>query len=138
MWALRHPLIDPDTFYELKFPGEFEAIQFINQNLRDSKLLTHDNRHLLFDPSIQLVHLDDWEIQKFYGVSSPDVRADALREMEIRYYLQIPMEGRHPINERLGMRELFNAGRLAVVFRAFTDSGEDVTLYRITEGDSND
>ncbi len=137
MWALRHPLIDPDTFYELKFPGEFEAIQFINQNLRDSILLTHDNRHLLYDPSIQLVHLDDWEIQKLYGVSSPDARADALRKMGIYYYLQIPMEQKHPINERLGMRELFNAGRLAIVFRALTDSGEDVSLYRITEGDSN-
>lgn len=131
--ALRNPLPAEADFYLAKFRQEYQAIQLINERLMNQKLLTHDNRHLLYDPSITLVHLDDWEIQKLYDVGSPEDRADQLLQMGIEYYYRIPMESRHPVNARLGMPELLEAGRMKPLYSTQNDSGESVILFRITK-----
>ncbi len=128
LWALHHPLPTESEFYRMKFPGEAQMIENLNQQLHGQKLLTHDNRHLLYDPSIQLVHLDDWDVQPLYKITSPDERANRLLAMGIHYYLHIPMEEKHSINERLKLDELIRAGRMHLVYQ----TAEDVALYEIT------
>ena len=98
---------------------------YINGNLKGQKLLTHENRHLIFDPSIELIHLDDWEIQEIWTLTNTE-KIEALKRIGIRYYLRVPMELSHPINARLGTGDWERMGLIEVEF----GTGENV-LFRL-------
>ena len=68
---------------------------YINAHCRNSAILTHENRTLLFDPSIRIVNMDDWELQEVWGKSKEE-RLKRLKELGVRYYLKIPFEFDHP------------------------------------------
>jgi hypothetical protein len=132
LYAFRQPLMETGRFYRLKFPLEAPMWDFVNANLKGRRLLTHENRHLMIDPSITLVHLDDWEIQPLYDVESPHERAEQLKALGVRHYLRIPMESKHAINRRLGMDELLAAGRLRLVHQNYDERSDTVaTLFEI-------
>ena len=77
-------------------------------------MLTHENRHLLFDPTITLVHLDDWEVQQLWG-KPPDEAMEGLKQLGVAFYLRVPNEANHRVNEFLGMSRLIAAGRLKLL-----------------------
>lgn len=107
----RHPGLDPSVVYSLRFGADYEMWQRVNQLAQGQEILTHDNRHLMYDPSITLVQLDDWEMQKLYD-STPEEKRDYFQKRGIRYYLRIPNENAHPINNRLGLDEMIERGYL--------------------------
>ncbi len=129
LFAFRNPLLEESVYYRTKYPGAAEMFEYLNRNLKDEKLLTHENRHLLIDPSIQLVHLDEWEVQPLYGVESPTERASRLKEMGINYYLRVPMEKKHQINARLGVEEMIEAGLLRLIHTP-PNFDNSIALYR--------
>lgn len=100
---LRRPGMPTRDFYAIQFGEETAAWDYINKNLRGERLLTHENRHYLFDPSITLVHLDDWAMQPLYGMKSDRERMAHLRRYGIRYYYYTPNEDNHAINRRAGL-----------------------------------
>ena len=99
----------------------------VNSLLEDEPLLTHDNRHLMYDPSIELVHLDDWDVQQTWDLPA-EKKLEFYRDRGIRYYLRIPNEAKHPVNRRAGMDELIANGSLELVERF---GGND--LYRFVQ-----
>jgi len=112
--VFRHPGMDEETFYTLRFGADAEMWRHVNRVARGEALLTHDNRHLMYDPSIELVQLDDWDVQQVWDAP----RAEKLAFFEkrgIRHYLRIPNERNHPINARAGMDDLIAAGDLVSV-----------------------
>jgi hypothetical protein len=86
----------------------------VNDLARNTAVLTHDNRHRVYDPSIELIHLDDWDVQQVWGKSMQE-RLDFFRQRGIRYYLRVPIEFNHPINERAGIQEIIDAGELQLI-----------------------
>jgi len=123
--ALRNPCMNKETFYRLEFGKDVDMWKFINKHLRGETILSHENRYLLYDPSIKFVHLDDLEIQSLYDLPVNE-RLKKLQQMGIHYYLYIPMEERHPITRRLGIKEWReNPAILKPIFR----SGDNV-LYK--------
>ena len=115
--ALRNPGLDPGFLYRLRFGPETLVWEQINSRAKGRAVLTHENRRLLFDPSIRLVHMDDWEVQEIWGKSKRE-RLERLAELGVAYYLQIPYEFDHPVNARLGHREWIDDGTLKKVFQA--------------------
>jgi 4-amino-4-deoxy-L-arabinose transferase-like glycosyltransferase len=111
----RHPGIDGDLFYRLVFGEDVDAWKRVNELAAGQPVLTHDNRHLMYDPSIELVHLDDWDVQATYTMTSPDERLRFFRDRGIRYYLRIPNEHKHRINRRAGLDELIARGDLVLI-----------------------
>ena len=107
----RHPGMSASAVYTLQFGEDMEMWRRINKLSYGMPLLTHDNRHLMYDPSITLVHLDDWAIQQLWD-ASPEEKFAYFQERGIRYYLQIEEEYKHPINRRAGMDEMMDAGYL--------------------------
>ena len=80
--------------------------EYINSNLPGIKLLTHENRHLVFDPWIKLVHLDDWEMQQLWRIPDPAERVKRLiRRHAIRHYLYVPNEDSCATNDLMGTHE---------------------------------
>ncbi len=121
--ALHHPGMTDDEVLmgcydtEWRFlPDGSKVTMFadVNRICAGKPLLTHENRHVLYDPSIPLVHLDDWETQALWGRPAEDV-VRGLKAMGIEYYLYIPNEDKHAVNARLGMKELIRDGWLAPV-----------------------
>jgi hypothetical protein len=118
--AFRNPGMNRDLFLQLEFGGDVKMWDYINSHLLGEKILTHENRHLMFDESITLVHLDDWEIQATYHMTSDAKKMRLFKDMGIHYYLYVPMEDKHRINKRVGldawrtrpelMSEVFRAG----------------------------
>ncbi|MCX7765245.1 MAG: glycosyltransferase family 39 protein [Candidatus Sumerlaeia bacterium] len=100
--ALRNPCMPEKMFYRLEFGADVEMWEYINQNLKGKRILSHENRHLVYDPSITFIHLDDWEIQQLYSLPD-DEKLRQLKKMQIQYYLYIPMEDKHPIVKRLNI-----------------------------------
>ncbi len=100
--ALRNPCMPDKYFRRLRFGGDVKMWDYVNAHLKQEKILTHENRHLVYDPSITFVHLDDIEIQALYELNVQE-KLQRLNEMGIDYYLYIPMERHHPILERLGI-----------------------------------
>lgn len=100
--ALRNPCMPDKMFYRLEFGADVDMWEYINQNLKGEKILSHENRHLVYDPSITFVHLDDWEIQQLYPLGDAE-KLSQLKNMQIQYYLYIPMEDKHPIVKRLNI-----------------------------------
>ena len=124
--AFRHPLMESEMFYRLRYRDDVRMWEYVNENCRDTTLLTHENRHLVYDPSIKLVHLDDWEVQKTYNMESRLDKLRLLKNLGVDYYLKIPMEDKHPINLRMGIQEWVGTPWLEEVYR----SGEN-RLYKI-------
>ncbi len=112
--VFRHPGMNPDTFYRLRFGTDADMWNAVNEVAVGQPLLTHDNRHLMYDPSIELVHLDDWDVQKTYAMKSAAEKLAFFRARGIRYYLRIPNEAAHPINARVGLDELIANGSLVL------------------------
>ncbi|MCX7717300.1 MAG: glycosyltransferase family 39 protein [Candidatus Sumerlaeaceae bacterium] len=107
--ALRNPFMDRNTFYRLRFNGDMDMFARLTHLPRSSRILTHENRHLLLDERLTIIHLDDWEIQAAYRKPAAE-RLRILDEQEIDYYLYVPNEDRHPVNSLLGMDELIGGG----------------------------
>lgn len=126
--AWRNPGMPAPLFMRLRYGRDPEMWEFVNENLRGERLLTHENRHYVYDPSITLVHLDDWAMQAGYDKIEPAAIAAFLRGQGLRHYLRIPNEASHTINRRLGMDLLLRAGYLREIRRA----GDNV-LYEILE-----
>ncbi len=122
--AFRNPGMPADLFLRLRYGADVDTWEYANENLRDGKLLTHENRHYVLDPSITIVHLDDWDIQAAYDMNDPEERARFLREYGIEHYLRIPNEYRHPINEELGMEELEDEGLLEFIYSPEVSGGD--------------
>ncbi len=126
--ALRNAGMPPRLFQEIVYGPDVEMWDYINAHLRHEKILTHENRHYVLDPSIRLVHLDDWAIQRGYDRATPADTLAFLRDQGLRYYLFVPNERNHAINARLGMDRVVDAGLAHELFR----SGENV-LYALGE-----
>jgi hypothetical protein len=119
LYPLRHPLPEPLRFYRWRFGEDPRMWLYVNRHLKDENLLTHENRHLVFDPSIRLVHLDDWEIQRLWAVEPPDERVRRLVEdFEIHYYLEVPNERACATNARMGAAEWPLLGLAELVWEA--------------------
>lgn len=123
--VFRHPLPDPDLFYGWRFFPDNRMWNYVNDHLKGRKLLTHENRHLVYDPSIELVHLDDWAIQKLWDLE-PKEQIAALKKMEIRHYLKVPNESAHPINAEMGTDHWVVLGLVEEMMRY----GDNI-LYRL-------
>jgi len=125
--ALRRPGLPKEKFYYLVFGDDMYMFSCINRSLLGKTLLTHDNRYLLYDPTINIVHLDDWEIQKTYPMSDLD-RLRHFSQMRIQYYLKIPMQEKHRILLNLGLDKWEELGYLILAQK----NGGNV-LYSINE-----
>lgn len=121
--ALRNPGMNQSLFYQLRFGGETRMWDYINRHARNTAILTHENRQALFDPSIRLVHMDDWEVQQVWGRPKRE-KLQRLKELGVRFYLRIPFEFDHPINKSLDHARWIEDGTLRKVFEA-----GDTTLY---------
>lgn len=136
--ALRNLFIDPDLFYRMEFNGDMTMLRHINALPRGTAVLTHENRHLLLEPHIQIVHLDDWPVQRAY-TKPPEERVRILDALGIEYYLYVPNEDKHRANSWLGMDELIKLGYFREILR--TDSSgkswRDGLVYRCIPPDKN-
>ncbi|MDX2177242.1 MAG: hypothetical protein SF028_12315 [Candidatus Sumerlaeia bacterium] len=124
--ALRNPGLPPEIFHRVVYGEEPAMWEYVNTFLKDQRLLTHENRHYVFDPSITLVHLDDWAVQQGWGLATPEETAGFLSGLGLRFYLYIPNEDRHEVNRRLGMRAVVDAG----IARKILQAGDSI-LYEI-------
>ena len=102
--VFRNPNPDRERFYRWRFGDDAVMWSYINERLQGEKILTHENRHLVFDPSITLVHLDDWAMQQLWDQPARE-KVRFLKELGVRYYLRVPNEVNHPINARMGTPE---------------------------------
>jgi hypothetical protein len=136
--ALRNLFIDPDLFYRMEFDGDMTMFRQVNSLEPGTVVLTHENRHLLLDPKIRIVHLDDWDVQKAYHKPPAD-RIRILDSLAVKYYLYIPNEDKHRANSWLGMDELIALGYFAEVFRTESSgsSWRDGLNYRVIPPDKN-
>ncbi|MCB2155847.1 glycosyltransferase family 39 protein [bacterium] len=123
--VFRNPGMPAEIVYKLRFGDEVDIWQDVNRLAKGQPLLTHENRHLLFDPSIELVHLDDWDVQKTYSMNTAKEKLDFFKNRGIQYYLRIPNEKNHPINQKVGLDELITKGYLKKV-----DEAGGAELYR--------
>jgi len=99
--ALHNIGLDRATFYQLAFGDDAIAWAGLNTYCLGERVLTHENRHLVLDRRVKIVHFDDWDVQALWG-KSPDEQLRGLRDLGINYYLFVPNETRHQINRRLG------------------------------------
>ncbi|MCD6385379.1 glycosyltransferase family 39 protein [Candidatus Sumerlaeota bacterium] len=130
--ALRNPCIPEQMFYRLQYGKDVDMWRYVNTHLKGKKLLTHENRMLVYDPSITFIHLDDWEIQQLYGLKDAE-KLRQLKSMNIHYYLYVPMEDKHPVVKKLGHHRwirnqkilvpVFRAGRNVLYQFVYTDKG---------------
>ncbi|MBN1901698.1 glycosyltransferase family 39 protein [Candidatus Sumerlaeota bacterium] len=116
--ALRRPGMMPDEFYSHVFGADARMIDHVNTLMLGKTLLTHDNRYLLYDPSINIVHLDDWEMQKAYGIKDEREKLKFFKELKIDYYLRIDMEKKHKILRELNLEQWIASGYLKPIFKA--------------------
>ena len=104
---------------------------YVNHHLMGHRLLTHDNRHLVYDPSVTLIHLDDWtdrwNIQALWLIEDPAKRVRWLIERyNIHYYLFVPNEDACATNARMGAAAWDELGLAELIYEA----GEN-RLYRL-------
>jgi 4-amino-4-deoxy-L-arabinose transferase-like glycosyltransferase len=129
--ALHKPLMDPETFYQLRYGDDVKMWRYVNENLPGEMVLTHENRHLAFDPSIKIIQLDDWEMQAAYDLPTAEEKFQHVLDFGIRYYLYVPNEDKHPVNRRLGIQEFIGTERLKVLYRADGTAGPNVLFELI-------
>lgn len=92
-----------EKFVALKFGDDYAMWTWMNDHLEEnSTVLSHENRHHYLRRDIDIVHLDDCDLIRFYGKPWDDVRR-YLAENDILYYLRIPNERNHPILRQLGL-----------------------------------
>ncbi|KPL26604.1 MAG: hypothetical protein AMJ72_12390, partial [Acidithiobacillales bacterium SM1_46] len=99
--ALHQVGLDQATFHQLAFGNDADAWVALNTYCLDEKVLTHENRHLVLDRRVEIVHFDDWEVQALWG-RSPDEQLRGLHDLGVKFYLFIPNETKHQVNRRLG------------------------------------
>jgi len=128
-----HPLMESELVYRLHYPGgDVPMWNYINKNLRHETILTHENRHLAYDPSIHFVHLDDWETQALYELPSPEAKLRALvNDLGLKWYLRVPNEAKHPINRRLELEHWMGTPMLEEVFHSAPGDPNAPVLYRM-------
>jgi len=116
--ALRRPGMPKEKFYSLVFGEDENIIDHINNTLSGKTLLTHDIRYLLYNPSIKIIHLDDWEVQQAYNLPALEDKFTILRKIGIDYYLKIPMEENDQILKKLSLEQMEKMGYLWEIYRA--------------------
>lgn len=114
LFAFRNAGMPGDDFMRLRFGDEVDMWRLINRELRGESILTHENRHYLFEMDIEFVHLDDWDVQQVWGAPLEE-RLDFLRRRGVRHYLRVPNEANHRVNARLGVDEMIEAGHLVLL-----------------------
>jgi len=114
--AFRYPGIEKMQFMQLVYGDAAPMWEWINQNLHNTKLLTHDNRYHVYNDDIKIIHLDDWDIQSLYNNANIKEKLEKLKQIGIEYYLFIPNERNHPIVKKLGLNELITAGYLKEIY----------------------
>jgi hypothetical protein len=116
--ALTHPFPDRDEYYARVYPSDEVLIwQLLEQEWQGARLLTHDNRHLIYDPIVEIVHLDDWEVQPIYDITSDRQRLAFWRDLGVDLYLRIPNEAQHAANTWAGVNALIARGDLRLLLR---------------------
>ncbi len=71
-------------------------------------------------------------MQQGYGIQEPEEIVEFLKENGIEYYLRVPNEDKHTINQRLGMKKLRDGDYLELIYRSPSESSEQFNeLYRI-------
>jgi hypothetical protein len=113
--TLTHPFPDEPLFYSRAFGDDVLIWDELEAHWQGATLLTHDNRHLIFDPLVTIVHLDDWEVQPIYQIEGRRGRLDFWRELGVDLYLRIPNEANHRANAWAGVDELVGSGDLRFV-----------------------
>ena len=132
LYALHHPLPEAYTFYQWRFGGDADMWRYLNENLPGRRILTHENRHLVLDPSIEIVQLDDWEMQALWQIEDPAERVRRLiEEHRIRYYLYVPNEDATPTNARMGAATWAELGLAELVHETLNEDGRPNRLYRL-------
>ncbi|MCC6546047.1 glycosyltransferase family 39 protein [Candidatus Sumerlaeota bacterium] len=124
--ALRHAGMSSAEFYRLQYGADPDMWDFVNRNLKNQAILTHENRHYVFDPSITFIHLDDWEMQQGYDLPTAQATMDFLKAHGLRYYLRTRNEANHKITMRLHMDRVIDGSHARELFRA----GDNV-LYEL-------
>lgn len=122
MYPLRHLGMSADDMRRLRYDHDVEIWNLVNSVCagktpeEGAVILTHENRHLAYHPSITLFHMDEPEIWPLWDLPVEE-RWRRLRDMEVHesdgktvkrgvdYYLYIPNEEHNPINKRLGVDE---------------------------------
>ncbi len=133
LYPFRHPLPETDRFYRWRFGDDQRMWEYLNKNLKNERLLTHENRHLVLDPSITLVHLDDWDMQKLWKMKDPAERVRRLIQVhKIHYYLFVPNELATPTNVNMGAADWPKLGLAEEVYTAGNNR-----LYRLIYPSSN-
>lgn len=127
LFAFRHPLPEPRLMYHWEFGDDAVMWGLINEKLKGAKILTHENRHLVFDPSIELIQLDDWPIQQIWPLQ-PREKVRELRRLGIQYYLRTANEKNHSINAKMGTVDWERLG----LMRPVAKYGEN-ELYVLSE-----
>jgi len=116
--ALRRPGMPPHMFYRHRFGDDARMFDWINSHLREKTIMTHDNRYLLYDPSIRIVNRDDWDLRPLTRMKNPGEKFELLRKLKIDYYLEIPMQKKHRYLRKQRIRDLVGTGYLESVYQA--------------------
>jgi len=122
---LRHPLPEPHVMYMWRYHEDALMWDYVNKHLLGQKILTHDNRHLAYDISVTLVHLDDWDMQQLWDKPGTE-QIQAMKDAGILYYLRIPNETNHPVLKHMGTDSWLEDGLIEEQRRY----GDNI-LYRI-------
>lgn len=135
---LKNLFMDRDTYYRMEYGGDMEMFGRVNALPNNTKVLTHENRHLLLDERIQIIHLDDWDVQKAYRKAAAD-RVKILDGLGITYYWYMPNEDKHATNALLGMEELIELGYFKEIYRSPSSghSTPEVSPHRVIPADMN-
>ena len=102
LYPLRRPLPKTEHFYRWRYGEDPLMWDYVNKHLAGQQLLTHENRHLVFHPSIALIHLDDLPMQALWDAPEPAERVRRLLARGIRHYLYVPNEDACATNKRMG------------------------------------
>ena len=127
--ALRKLFMERDLYYRLEFDGDMEMFGRLAMLPAGRVILTHENRHLLLDPDLKIVHLDDWNVQKIYGKAATK-RIRKLDALKVSYYLYVPNEDKHRINMRVGMDELIKLGYFAEEYNSSSSGSSTPDLVK--------
>ncbi|MBM3333341.1 hypothetical protein FJY63_01645 [Candidatus Sumerlaeota bacterium] len=99
--ALHNIGVSRDTFYQLAYGDDRDEWAVLNTTCLDETVLTHENRHLVLDRRVKIVHFDDWDVQALWRKSAQE-QLRGLRDLGITYYMFVPNEINHQVNRRLG------------------------------------
>jgi hypothetical protein len=136
--ALRKLFMDRDMFYRMEFDGDMEMLGRLAELPDGRVILTHENRHLLLDPQLKIVHLDDWEIQQSYRKPVAE-RVHVLDETKVDYYLYVPNEDKHKVNSLVGMDELIKLGYFQQEYETSSagESTRDLSPHSVIPANKN-